>query len=60
MKPDHLQAALALWDYATRSASWALQDATGDPLAEQIHAALSAITVFSSHRITSIPQGGSA
>ena len=36
---EHLQAALALWDYAARSASWALQDATGDPLAEQIHAA---------------------
>jgi hypothetical protein len=36
----HLQAALALWDYAARSASWALQGATGDPLAEQIHAAL--------------------
>jgi hypothetical protein len=36
----HLQAALALWDYAARSASWTLQGATGDPLAEQIHAAL--------------------
>jgi hypothetical protein len=40
IKTDHLQAALALWDYAARSASWALQGATGDPLAEQIHAAL--------------------
>jgi hypothetical protein len=37
---EHLQAALALWDYAARSASWALQGHTGDPLAEQIHAAL--------------------
>jgi len=37
---EHLQAALALWDYAARSASWALQGATGDPLAEHIHAAL--------------------
>ena len=37
---EHLQAALALWDYAARSASWALQGATGDPVAEQIHAAL--------------------
>ena len=36
----HLQAALALWDYAQRSARWALGQATGDPLAEQIHAAL--------------------
>ncbi len=37
---EHLQAALALWDYAARSAHWALQGATGDPLAEQIHAQL--------------------
>ena len=37
---EHLQAALALWDYAARSASWALQGATGDPLAEQLHASL--------------------
>jgi hypothetical protein len=37
---EHLQAALALWDYAARSAAWALKGATGDPLAEQIHAAL--------------------
>lgn len=37
---EHLQAALALWDYAARSANWTLQGATGDPLAEQIHAAL--------------------
>src|SRR5437879_5745556 len=36
----HLNAALALWDYATRSAAWALADATGDAVAEQIHAAL--------------------
>ena len=40
IKAEHLQAALALWDYAARSATWALQGATGDPLAEQIHAAL--------------------
>jgi hypothetical protein len=37
---QHLTAALALWDYAARSAAWALGQATGDPLAEQIHAAL--------------------
>ena len=37
---QHLQAALALWDYAQRSARWALGQATGDSLAEQIHAAL--------------------
>jgi Protein of unknown function (DUF3987) len=36
----HLTAALALADYAARSAAWALTAATGDPLAEQIHATL--------------------
>lgn len=40
ISPQHLKAALALQDYATRSAAWALQGATGDPLAEQIHATL--------------------
>jgi hypothetical protein len=40
IRTEHLQAALALWYYAARSAKWALGDATGDPLAEQIHAAL--------------------
>ena len=38
--PEHLTAALALWDYAARSAAWAINHTTGDPLAEQIHAAL--------------------
>lgn len=37
---EHLQAALALWDYAARSTEWALGDTTGDPLAEQIHSIL--------------------
>jgi len=40
IQPAHLTAALALWDYAQRSAVWALERSTGDPLAEQIHAAL--------------------
>ena len=40
INPEHLRAGLALWDYAQRSALWALQGATGDPLAEQIHQAL--------------------
>ena len=40
IRPPHLTAALALHDYAARSAAWALTGATGDPLAEQIHAAL--------------------
>lgn len=48
IQPAHLQAALALWDYTTRSIAWALTDATGDPLAEQIHAAL----VASPHGLT--------
>jgi hypothetical protein len=38
--PQHLTAALALQDYTARSAAWALHGATGEPLAEQIHAAL--------------------
>ncbi len=42
INPQHLTAALALHDYATHSAGWALQGATGQPLAEQIHAALQA------------------
>jgi len=42
ISPSHLTAALALHDYATRSAAWALHGATGQPLAEQIHAALQA------------------
>jgi hypothetical protein len=40
--PQHLDAALALHDYAARSAAWALHGATGQPLAEQIHTALQA------------------
>jgi hypothetical protein len=40
IKPEHLNAALALWDYAQRSAAWAIERSSGDPLAEQIHAAL--------------------
>ncbi|MFI5142729.1 MAG: hypothetical protein ACHQHM_01725 [Thermoanaerobaculales bacterium] len=38
--PTHLHSALALWDYAAASATWALGQASGDPLAEQIHTAL--------------------
>ncbi|MCA1680992.1 MAG: DUF3987 domain-containing protein [Actinobacteria bacterium] len=40
--PQHLDAALALHNYAARSAAWALDGATGQPLAEQIHEALKA------------------
>jgi len=40
ISPPHLHAALSLHDYATRSAAWALRHATGQPLAEQIHSAL--------------------
>jgi hypothetical protein len=38
--PHHLDAALTIHDYAARSAGWALHGVTGEPLAEQIHAAL--------------------
>jgi len=40
IQPAHLNAALALWNYAQRSASWALERSTGNPLAHHIHAAL--------------------
>jgi hypothetical protein len=40
IRTAHLTAALALHDYAARSAAWALTGATGDPLAEQIHTTL--------------------
>lgn len=40
IQPEHLTAALALWDYAQRSATWALEHTASDPLARQIHAAL--------------------
>jgi len=38
--PVHLSGALALFEYAARSARFAFEEATGDALAEQIHAAL--------------------
>jgi hypothetical protein len=40
IRVEHLEAAFALWGYAARSAVWALGDATGVPLAEQIHVSL--------------------
>jgi hypothetical protein len=40
IQPVHLDAALALWDYAQRSATWALERTSGDPLARQIHTGL--------------------
>lgn len=38
----HLQAGLALWGYAARSVAWALRTTSTDPIAERIHAALTA------------------
>jgi hypothetical protein len=38
----HLEAALCLFDYARRSVAWATAATAADPVAEQIHAALSA------------------
>ena len=37
---EHLHAALALHHYAVRSAAWALEPQTGDPIAEHLHTAL--------------------
>jgi hypothetical protein len=39
---DHLEAALAVWDYAEESARYTFGDATGDPVADQILEALRA------------------
>ncbi|MGH9126753.1 MAG: DUF3987 domain-containing protein [Acidimicrobiales bacterium] len=42
ISPTHLAAALAVWDYAARSAAWALAATTADPLAETLHQLLAA------------------
>src|SRR5207253_2441268 len=36
----HLEAALALWEYAAASARWVFGDTLGDPLADEIYRAL--------------------
>lgn len=38
---DHLRAALALWDYAARSAAFVFGDSLGDPVADEINRAVS-------------------
>ncbi len=40
IKPEHLQAALALWDYCESSVKYIFQDLTGNPLANLIYEAL--------------------
>ena len=40
IRPEHLQAALAVWDYCEASVRYIFSDATGDPVADQILAAL--------------------
>jgi hypothetical protein len=40
IEEDHLEAALALWQYAEESARYIFGDATGDPVADQILEAL--------------------
>lgn len=40
IRPAHLRAGVALWDYAARSVTWAMRHTTTDPVANQIHAAL--------------------
>ncbi len=42
IRTAHLRAGLALWDYAARSATWAMRHTSVDPVAEQIHTALAA------------------
>jgi hypothetical protein len=42
IEEDHLEAALALWQYAEESARYIFGDATGDPVADQILEALRA------------------
>lgn len=37
---DHLRAALALWDYAARSAAFVFGDSLGDPIADEINRAI--------------------
>ena len=40
IRPTHLEAALALWQYCEASAVHVFADATGDPIADRIFAAL--------------------
>jgi hypothetical protein len=40
IRPEHLAAALSLWDYAEASVKHIFGDATGDPIADQILSAL--------------------
>jgi hypothetical protein len=40
INPEHLQAALALWDYAESSVRFIFGNALGDPVADQIYNAL--------------------
>jgi DNA replicative helicase MCM subunit Mcm2 (Cdc46/Mcm family) len=42
VRPQHLRAALALWKYSERSATWIFGTATGDPNADRILSALRA------------------
>ena len=42
IEQEHLEAALALWEYAEASARYIFGDATGDPVADQIAKALKA------------------
>lgn len=40
MKPEHLKAAIAFWDYCRRSAQWAFAEKTGNKMADRIFWAL--------------------
>lgn len=40
IRPDHLRAALAVWEYSAASARYAFGDSTGDPVIDQLMQAL--------------------
>jgi hypothetical protein len=44
IRPEHLEAALALWRYCEDSARYLFGDSTGDPVADEIYRALTSAT----------------
>jgi hypothetical protein len=60
IRPEHLQAALAVWDYCERSIEYIFGGATGDPDRERILAALSSgpLTVTELRRVFSNNRDG--
>jgi hypothetical protein len=54
IRPPHLEAALAVWQYAEDSARFIFGDATGDPVADRILAALRANGPLAQHEIVDL------